>query len=128
MARRTQTQAGPHHDPGSRESANPRAKDLVNRHFAAVAPNRRWVADFTYCRTMSGWAFTAFVIDVFARKIVGWKVASEMTTHLVDAAITNAIDCRKRSGVVDLSALVHHSDYAEVFVKSRNQHRVWSAA
>lgn len=59
---------------------------------------------------MSGWAFTAFVIDVFARKIAGWKVASEMTTHLVDAAITNAIDCRKRSGVVDLSELVHHSD------------------
>ena len=92
------------------DPANPRAKDLVNRHFAAVAPNRLWVADFTYCRTMSGWAFTAFVIDVFARKIVGWKVASEMTTHLVDAAITNAIDFRKRCGVVDLSALLHHSD------------------
>jgi putative transposase len=53
--------------------ANARAKDLVARQFTAVAPNRLWAADFTYCRTSSGWAFTAFVIDVFARKIVGWK-------------------------------------------------------
>lgn len=58
---------------------------------------------------MSGWAFTAFVVDVFARKIVGWKVASEMTTSLVDTAITNAIDSRKRSGVTALSNLIHHS-------------------
>lgn len=97
------------------DPANPRAKDLVNRQFAAVAPNRLWVADFTYCRTMSGWAFTAFVIDVFARKIVGWKVASEMTTHLVDAAVTNAIGSRKRSGVVDLTSLIHHSDAASQY-------------
>ncbi|MCD2158211.1 integrase core domain-containing protein [Rhodococcus cerastii] len=59
---------------------------------------------------MSGWAFTTFVVDAFARKIVGWKVASEMTTPLVDAAVTNAIDSRKRSGVVDLSSVIHHSD------------------
>lgn len=92
------------------DPSHARAKDLVDRRFAAVAPNRLWVADFTYCRTMSGWAFTAFVVDVFARKIVGWKVASEMTTYLVDAAITNAIGSRKRSGVVDFSTLIHHSD------------------
>lgn len=92
------------------DPAHPRAEDLVKRRFTAVAPNRLWVADFTYCRTMSGWAFTAFVVDVFARKIVGWKVASEMTTSLVDTAIANAIDSRKRSGVTDLSNLIHHSD------------------
>ena len=92
------------------DPSHARAKDLVDRRFAAVAPNRLWVADFTYCRTMSGWAFTAFVVDVFARKIVGWKVASEMTTYLVDAALVNAIVSRKRSGVVDFSTLIHHSD------------------
>lgn len=91
-------------------AAHERAEDLVERRFTAVAPNRLWVADFTYCRTLSGWAFTAFVTDVFARKIVGWKVASEMTTNLVASAIDNAIAFRKRSGVTDLSALVHHSD------------------
>jgi putative transposase len=78
-----------------------------------------WVADFTYCRTESGWAYTAFVIDVFARKIVGWKVASEMTVNRVTDAINNAIDNRKRCGVVDLTKLIHHSDYAGVCVKPR---------
>lgn len=69
-----------------------RPADLVDRHFYAAAPNRLWVADFTYCRTVGGWAYTAFVTDVFARKIVGWKVASEMTSELVTTAINNAID------------------------------------
>lgn len=87
--------------------ANPRAADLVDRQFYAGAPNRLWVADFTYCRTETGWAYTAFVIDVFARKIVGWKVASEMTADLVTAAINNAIDNRNRCGVTDLSNLDH---------------------
>lgn len=73
------------------DPAHPRAKDLVDRQFMASAPNRLWVADLTYCRPQSGWAFTAFVVDVFARKIVGWKVASEMTADLVLAAIDNAI-------------------------------------
>lgn len=89
---------------------HPRAADLVDRHFWAAAPNRLWVADFTYCRTGSGWAYTAFVTDVFARKIVGWKVASEMTVNLVTEAINNAIDSRHRCGTTDLGYLVHHSD------------------
>lgn len=90
--------------------SNPRAEDLVDRQFWAAAPNRLWVADFTYCRTETGWVYTAFVTDVFARKIVGWKVATEMTEHLVAAAIDNAIESRKRWGVIDFSKLVHHSD------------------
>ncbi|CAN5542668.1 IS3 family transposase [soil metagenome] len=93
--------------------ANPaaqRAPDRVRRKFTAAAPNRLWVADFTYCRTVAGWAYTAFVIDVYARKIAGWKVASEMTQQLVTDAINQAIDSRKRSGADDLSNLVHHSD------------------
>ena len=92
------------------DAAASRPADLVDRQFYAAAPNRLWVADFTYCRTESGWAYTAFVIDVFARKIVGWKVASEMTVNLVTDAINNAIDNRKRCGVVDLTRLIHHSD------------------
>lgn len=88
----------------------PRPADLVDRQFDAAARNRWWVADVTYCRTFSGWAYTAFVTDVFARKVVGWKVASEMTVNLVTDAINNAIDNRKRCGVVDLTKLVHHSD------------------
>lgn len=91
-------------------AVNPRAADLVDRQFWASAPNRLWVADFTYCRTETGWVYTAFVIDVFARKIVGWKVATEMTERLVAAAIDNAIESRKRCGVIDFSRLVHHSD------------------
>lgn len=91
-------------------AVNPRAADLVDRQFWASAPNRLWVADLTYCRTETGWVYTAFVIDVFARKIVSWKVATEMTERLVAAAIDNAIESRKRCGVIDFSRLVHHSD------------------
>jgi putative transposase len=93
--------------------ANPaaqRAPDRVGRNFTAAAPNRLWVADFTYCRTVAGWSYTAFVTDVYARKIVGWKVASEMTQQLVTDAINQAIDSRKRSGTIDLDDLIHHSD------------------
>ena len=90
--------------------ANPRATDLVDRQFWAATPDRVWVADFTYCRTEVGWVYTAFVIDVFARKIVGWKVAAEMTANLVATAIENAVESRKRSGVIDFTNLVHHSD------------------
>lgn len=93
--------------------ANPaaqRAPDRVDRKFTAAAPNRLWVADFTYCRTVAGWSYTAFVTDVYARKIVGWKVASEMTQQLVTDAINQAIDSRKRSGTTTLCDLVHHSD------------------
>lgn len=87
-----------------------RAPDRVRRCFVAGAPNRLWVADFTYCRTRAGWAYTAFITDVYARKIVGWKVATEMTQRLVTDAINHAIDTRKRSGTTNLEDLIHHSD------------------
>jgi putative transposase len=63
-----------------------------------------------YCRTRAGWAYTAFVTDVFARMIVGWKVATEMTQKLVTDAINHAIDTRKRSGATSLDSPIHHSD------------------
>lgn len=92
------------------DPAATRAPDRVARRFVAEAPDRLWVADFTYCRTRAGWAYTAFVTDVYARKIVGWKVATEMTQKLVTDAINHAIDTRKRSGAPSLESLVHHSD------------------
>jgi putative transposase len=92
------------------DPAATRAPDRVARRFVAEAPDRLWVADFTYCRTRAGWAYTAFVTDVYARKIVGWKVATEMTQKLVTDAINHAIDARKRSGATSLDSLIHHSD------------------
>lgn len=92
------------------DPAATRAPDRVRRCFVAGAPDRLWVADFTYCRTRAGWAYTAFVTDVYARKIVGWKVATEMTQKLVTDAINHAIDTRKRSGATTLADLIHHSD------------------
>ena len=68
-----------------------RANDLVNRNFNAHRPNQLWVADFTYIKTMSGWVYTAFIIDVFARAIVGWKVSNRMNTDMVMAALNQAI-------------------------------------
>ncbi|MFH3663498.1 IS3 family transposase, partial [Acinetobacter baumannii] len=55
-----------------------RAPDLVKRNFTADQPNHLWVADFTYIQTNSGWVYTAFIIDVFSRAIVGWKVSTRM--------------------------------------------------
>ena len=54
-----------------------RAGDLLDRDFTAPAPNTRWVADFTYCRTWSGFVYVAFILDVFAQRIVGWHAASD---------------------------------------------------
>ena len=107
------------------DPAADRAPDRVKRRFAAAAPNRLWVADFTYCRTRAGWAYTAFVTDVYARKVVGWKVASEMTRQLVIDAINQAIDVRKRSGATDLTGLIHHSDAgSQGGFNLSSQHRV----
>jgi putative transposase len=92
------------------DRSHDRAPDLVQRRFLAGAPDRLWVADFTYCRTAAGWAYTAFVTDVFARRIVGWKVATEMTVDLVQAAVDQGIHSRKRWGATAFDTLIHHSD------------------
>ena len=73
-----------------------RAGDFINRNFNARQPNQMWVADFTYIQTMSGWVYTAFIIDVFARAIVGWKVSSCMNTDMVMAALNQAIADRNK--------------------------------
>jgi transposase InsO family protein len=71
--------------------AQTRPADLLGRDFTAPAPNRRWVSDFTYVRTRSGFCYVAFVIDCYARVIVGWNVAPQMTTDLVLTALEQAI-------------------------------------
>ena len=92
------------------DRSHERAPDHVHRRFLAPAPDQLWVADFTYCRTASGWVYTAFITDVFARRIVGWKCATAMTASLVQAALDYALHERMRSGTTDFSSLTHHSD------------------
>ena len=81
--------------------------DRVNRQFEAERPNQLWVADFTYVSTWQGFVYVAFVVDVFARYIVGWRVSTSMQTDFVLDALEQALYARRpeRGG-----ALVHHSD------------------
>jgi len=84
-----------------------RAPDLVKRDFTATGPNEKWVADFTYCSTWSGIVYVAFVVDVFSRRIVGWKAARTMTAPLVIDALNMAAWTRSD---VDLAGVICHSD------------------
>ena len=81
--------------------------DRVNRQFKAERPNQLWVSDFTYVSTWQGWLYVAFVIDVYARRIVGWRVSTSMHTDFVLDALEQALYARQpeRDG-----ALIHHSD------------------
>ncbi len=99
--------------------------DLVEREFAAPAPNCLWVADITYVPTSAGWVYTTFILDVFHREIVGWQVTNHMRESLARDALTMALAAKYRAGE-DVSGLVHHSDYAEVFVNPRNPRLAWS--
>ena len=87
--------------------AGARPADLVDRRFAAPEPNRLWVADITYVATWSGFAYTAFVTDVFSRRIVGWRVANTLRADLALDALEMALWARKAD---HLPGLVHHSD------------------
>ena len=88
----------------------PKPLDLVDRNFRPLAPDRLWVADFTYVSTWSGWCYTAFVIDAYARRILGWSVATTMTSRFVVDAVEQAIWTRGREGR-DLVGLVAHHDH-----------------
>jgi putative transposase len=91
------------------DTTAPRAPDLVKRDFVATRPNVLWVVDFTYVATWAGTVFTAFVIDVFSRRIVGWRTAATMPTALPLDALEMALWVRARTGEL-LDGLVHHSD------------------
>jgi putative transposase len=87
-----------------------RPADLVERNFNPPAPNRTWVADFTYVPTWSGMVYVAFVIDAYSRRILGWRAATSMRTALVLDALEQALWTRTQDGLADLSGLVHHTD------------------
>ena len=82
--------------PPSRTPTHVRAPDLVDRNFSAT-PDQLWVADFTYCSTWSGIVYVAFVIDVFSRRLVGWRAARSMTTDLVLDALNMAAWTRRHT-------------------------------
>jgi len=84
-----------------------RAPDLVNRNFTASRPDALWVADFTYCSTWSGIVYIAFIVDVFSRRLVGWKAARSMTTSLVLDALNMAAWTRRHES---LAELICHTD------------------
>ena len=84
-----------------------RAPDLVKRNFTATAPDQLWVADFTYCSTWSGVVYIAFIVDVFSRRIVGWKAARTMHASLVVDALNMAAWTRRGT---DLAGLICHND------------------
>ncbi|APE09637.1 transposase [Rhodococcus sp. 2G] len=87
-----------------------RAPDLVDRDFTAEVPNRKWVTDFTYCRTWVGFVYVAFVIDCFSRAIVGWHAATVKDTAMVTTALKMALWRRDHTGHPVGSGLIHHSD------------------
>jgi putative transposase len=89
------------------DSAHVRAPDLVNRDFTAPRPDALWVADFTYCSTWSGIVYVAFIIDVYSRRLAGWKAARSMTTALVLDALNMAAWTRRHTG---LKGLICHTD------------------
>jgi putative transposase len=87
-----------------------RAPDLVDRDFKAVAPNRLWVSDFTYVPAWSGVVYVAFTIDVFSRRIVGWKADTTMKTPLVLDTLEMALWARDHHGEPVPKGLISHSD------------------
>jgi len=101
-----------------------RPLDRVNRHFHADKPNQLWVSDFTYVSTWQGWQYVAFVIDVYARRIVGWRVSASMTTDFVLDALEQALYARQPGGD---GSLIHHSDRGAQYVSIRYSERLAEA-
>ena len=101
-----------------------RPADLVERQFKAPAPNRLWVADLTYVSTWAGFIYTAFVVDVFSRAIVGWRVSASLRADLALDALEMAIWSRRSQ---DLAGLVHHSDRGVQYLAIRYTERLAEA-
>jgi transposase InsO family protein len=101
--------------------------DLVKHDFRAERPNQLWVSDFTYVATWSGFVYTAFVIDVFARRIIGWRVARSMRTELVLDALEQAIwsRCPLKGGDPSLGPRVAISFYTVLGAPDRNRRRAF---
>jgi len=101
--------------------------DLVNRDFEPLAPNRLWVADFTYVSTWAGWVYVGFVIDAYARRILGWCSSTTMTTDLVLNALEQALWQREREQHTDYHHLVAHSDHGCQYTSIRYGQRLVEA-
>ena len=99
-----------------------RPGDLVNRQFTATRPNQLWVADLTYVATWAGFVYTAFVIDVYARRIVGWRVSNSLRTDLALDALEQAL--YSRTGT---DGLIHHSDRGTQYLSIRYTERLSEA-
>ena len=97
--------------------------DRVNRNFRAARPNQLWVSDFTYVSTWQGWLYVAFIIDVYARRIVGWQVSKSMQTDFVLDALEQALYERQP----DRDSLIHHSDRGSQYVSIRYTERLAEA-
>ena len=99
-------------------------QDRVNRRFRAERPNALWVSDFTYVSTWQGFVYVAFIIDVFARRIVGWKVSGSARTEFVLDALEQALHARR---LADNDNLIHHSDRGVQYVSIRYTERLAEA-
>ncbi len=99
-----------------------RPPDLVDREFHASRPNQLWVADLTYVATWAGFVYVAFVIDVFSRRIVGWRVSSSLRSDLALDALEQALHARPNTG-----KLVHHSDKGVQYLSIRYTERLGEA-
>jgi transposase InsO family protein len=106
------------------DDAAERPLDLVARDFTATRPNELWVSDFTYVATWRGFVYVAFVIDVFSRRIVGWRVSSSMRSDLALDALEQAI-CERQPDVA--TPLVHHSDHGSQYLSIRYTDRLLAA-
>lgn len=95
--------------------------DLVQREFSARAPNKLWVADITYIRTVRGFLYLAVVLDVFSRRVVGWAMEPHLRTELVLQALNMAVEQRKPESVV------HHSDHGSQYTSFAFGHRCLEA-
>ena len=100
------------------DPAHERAPDLVKRDFVATAPNRCWVADFTYVAAFAGMVYVAFVVDTFSRRIVGWSAATNKRTPLVLGALEMGLWQRGREGR-EREGLIHHSDAGSQYTSFR---------
>ena len=104
----------------------PCPEDKVNRAFHASYPNQLWVCDFTYVKSWQGDVYVAFVIDVFARRIVGWKVSTSMTTAFVLDALEQALH-QRRPASVDGIKPIHHSDRGSQYMAFKYSERLEEA-
>jgi len=106
------------------DKAMPCPRDKVNRQFRAERPNALWVSDFTYVSTWQGFVYVAFIVDVYARRIVGWKVSTSARTDFVLDALEQALHARRRAGD---EGLIHHSDRGVQYVSIRYTERLAEA-